>query len=116
MPTPDNLYHVEFRFTRCPMWINDGFEMRVIDWGPHPAYALPIEMRHIAEEEQGIQIPPMLTLDMQRAQQLCDALWEAGVRPTNGAGSVGQLAATERHLEDMRTLAFREPTRRRATP
>jgi hypothetical protein len=38
---------------------------------------------------------------------LIDALWTAGLRPTEGHGSTGQLAATERHLEDMRALAFK---------
>ena len=40
------------------------------------------------------------------AKRLIDALWDAGVRPSNGEGSAGQLGATERHLEDMRKLVF----------
>lgn len=28
-------------------------------------------------------------------------------RPTEGTGSAGALAATERHLKDMQTIAFR---------
>jgi hypothetical protein len=35
-----------------------------------------------------------------------DELWHAGIRPTEGAGSAGAMAATQRHLEDMRTLVF----------
>lgn len=34
----------------------------------------------------------------------CDR--RAGVRPANGTGSAGQLAATETHLKDMRAIAF----------
>jgi len=40
------------------------------------------------------------------AQTLMDDLWTAGLRPTEGTGSAGSLAATERHLQDMRTLVF----------
>jgi len=32
------------------------------------------------------------------AQLLMDDLWRAGIRPSEGSGSAGQLAATERHL------------------
>lgn len=49
---------------------------------------------------------PAVSLDDIDARQLMDSLWAAGVRPTN-VGSSGQLAATEKHLEDMRTLVFK---------
>jgi len=49
---------------------------------------------------------PILTLEEDQAQQLMDALWAGGLRPTEGHGSAGQLGATERHLADMRKLAF----------
>lgn len=38
------------------------------------------------------------------AQQLMEQLWNAGVRPAAAMGSIGQLAATEKHLEDLRTM------------
>jgi hypothetical protein len=56
--------------------------------------------------EEGACIPPALNLKTEEAQQLCDALWEAGVRPTNGEGSTGKLAATQAHLADMKAIAF----------
>jgi hypothetical protein len=40
------------------------------------------------------------------AQGLMDRLWTCGIRPTEAAGSAGQLAAVQAHLEDMRKLAF----------
>ncbi len=40
------------------------------------------------------------------AQVLMDELWNCGLRPTEGTGSAGSLAATQKHLEDMRTIAF----------
>jgi hypothetical protein len=55
---------------------------------------------------EGQEIPPALNLSESEAQQLCDALWEAGIRPTNGAGSTGQLAATQDHLADMKKIVF----------
>jgi hypothetical protein len=40
-------------------------------------------------------------------QQLMDELWKAGFRPsTEHHGTIGQLAATEKHLMDMRAIAF----------
>ena len=48
----------------------------------------------------------MFEMTRENAQRLMDDLWECGLRPSSGAGSVGQLAATEYHLEDMRKLVF----------
>lgn len=45
------------------------------------------------------------------AQQLMDDLWAAGVRPTEGQGSAGQIGAVQAHLADMRKLVFDSPTR-----
>lgn len=39
------------------------------------------------------------------AQQLMDDLYRAGVRPSEGQGSAGQLSATQAHLADMRKIA-----------
>jgi hypothetical protein len=48
----------------------------------------------------------MLRLGIQQAQQLMDELWQCGLRPTEGSGSAGSLAATERHLKDMQLVAM----------
>lgn len=55
---------------------------------------------------QGYEVQPTLRIDNDAAQALMDGLWECGVRPTAGAGSAGAMAATEKHLADMRRLAF----------
>lgn len=68
--------------------------------------AMPIEWRILKPEDAGKTIEPTLRITPTEAQGFMDELWRAGIRPTEGAGSVGQLAATERHLEDMRTLVF----------
>ena len=49
---------------------------------------------------------PTLTISIDAAQRLLDNLWDCGLRPTQGKGSAGQLAAVERHLHDMRIIAL----------
>lgn len=51
-------------------------------------------------------VPPTLTMPMDDAQGLIDELWRCGLRPTEGTGSAGSLAATERHLKDMQAVAM----------
>jgi hypothetical protein len=50
---------------------------------------------------------PTLQLDQTRAQRLMDELWHCGLRPSEGTGSAGALAATQAHLKDMQTLTFK---------
>jgi hypothetical protein len=45
----------------------------------------------------------MLTLEPHEMTTLMDAMWNAGVRPSD-IGTPGHLAATTKHLEDMRKL------------
>ncbi len=47
-----------------------------------------------------------VSIDQVEAQQLMDDLWQCGIRPTEGSGSAGAMAAQTRHLEDMRKLVF----------
>lgn len=54
--------------------------------------------------QPGSRIEPLFTLDKQAAQILMDDLWNAGIRPTEGSGSAGSLAATQVHLGDMRKI------------
>lgn len=49
---------------------------------------------------------PLLTISRDAAQNLIDELWFLGYRPEGGQMSVGQAAATGKHLEDMRAIAF----------
>ncbi|WBF05250.1 hypothetical protein [Burkholderia phage CSP3] len=66
--------------------------------------AKPVEL--VDHDERNI-VPPLLNLPVQAAQELMDELWRCGLRPTEGTGSAGALAATERHLQDMRSLVFK---------
>lgn len=67
--------------------------------------AKPVEFES-AENERGEEImgPPMLRLGTHQAQLLMDSLWQVGLRPTQGQQSEGQMAATTKHLNDMRSL------------
>ena len=44
----------------------------------------------------------LLRITREEAQQLIDELWQVGIRPTEGKGSAGALAAVEEHLKDER--------------
>ena len=58
-------------------------------------------------ENPGLAIDPFFCVEYGELQGLMDEMWRAGIRPNNGEGSIGQLGATERHLEDMRKLVFK---------
>ncbi len=82
------------------------------------AAAIDLYIKHNGAWVQGFEcvqvdkgtIPPVaLQLQDCQAQDLMDKLWMAGLRPTEGKGSAGALAATERHLEDMQKLVFESP-------
>jgi hypothetical protein len=70
------------------------------------AYMKPAEFDVIVSD--GGYIDPSLVLPIDDAQRLMDELWNCGLRPTEGSGSAGALAATQRHLEDMRALVFQK--------
>ena len=63
--------------------------------------ATPLTMVPLA---RGMICQPMAVLNIQQSQQLIDELWKCGLRPSEGTGSAGSLAATERHLKDMQSI------------
>ena len=69
------------------------------------AYGVSVTME---TKKPGLVVEPTLRIGMAEAQTLMDDLWNAGLRPTEGAGSAGSLRATEAHLNDMRALAFKQ--------
>jgi hypothetical protein len=83
--------------------LHDGIELWVAQRldGGRTAIAQPLVM---VEVDVGIYAPPTMLLKHDTAQQFMDQLWLCGVRPTEGTGSAGALAATERHLADMRDI------------
>lgn len=56
--------------------------------------------------EGAMIVEPTVHMIQDDAQQLMDALWVCGIRPTEGAGSAGAMAAAQAHLADMRTIAL----------
>lgn len=57
-------------------------------------------------EEHGVRHPPTIELRIDEATALMDDLWRCGIRPSNGDGSVGEIAAVRNHLADMQKLVF----------
>ncbi len=77
--------------------------MRQRTVGKGSVVARPVTME---KYEEGMPVEPMMRLRIPQAQQLMDELWQCGLRPTEGVGSAGSLAATERHLKDMQAVAM----------
>ena len=69
------------------------------------AYAAPVTL--VVESQSTISpLTPTFSLTRTAAQELMDNLWTCGLRPSEGTGSAGALAATQKHLDDMRRLVF----------
>ena len=56
------------------------------------------------EVEEGHMTEPAndIALNPEQAQELMDSLWQCGIRPVQGSGSAGSLAATEEHLKTVK--------------
>ena len=52
---------------------------------------------------------PTFEFDKASADNLMNALWEAGFRPSGYKSPDGEVRRLEAHLEDMRTLVFKKP-------
>ena len=76
---------------------------RQVTVGYGDAVAEPLTLQRA---EPNMCVQPFSQIGMQSAQKLMDELWQCGLRPSEGTGSAGSLAATQRHLEDMRKIAF----------
>lgn len=72
--------------------------------GKKIAVAQPITFQE--DQDEGQEIPPFMSLGPDEWQRLMDEMWRAGIRPTSGAGTATEAGALERHLADMRKLAF----------
>ncbi len=64
---------------------------------------LPVEMKKADQYEEQ---QPAIKISEEAAQILLNDLWLAGYRPSDGTGNVGQLKATQNHLDDMRKITF----------
>lgn len=95
---------MEVRCRRMP-W-SDRVELMAFETHP-TGRVMCAERLTMREVPQGDLIDePTMRLKNDEAQMLMDELWHCGLRPSEGSGSAGSLAATERHLKDMRTIAM----------
>lgn len=60
--------------------------------------ALPIELLVKDQEVNALIERPTLSLPSQSAQSLLQALWDAGLRPNDGAGSGAEAQALRQHI------------------
>lgn len=93
---------IEIMATKQPIWAGNCVEIRIIDRDKNQ-YAESVVMK---TGNIGDEIPAAFRLKPNQAQALIDHLWDCGFRPTEGTGSAGALAAVERHLADMKQIAF----------
>lgn len=93
--------NTEFRLIKTPFSFND------IEVYARRGDAI---MKEVVFEDvgKGLYSPPAFGLSAGEAQQLMDELWQCGLRPTEGTGSAGALAATQSHLEDLRKITFNQ--------
>lgn len=93
---------------KVPYHIGRGFDLRLIEDRFEGQSAKVFCAATVMEVPMGAEVRPLLRLTDEEAQRLIDQLWEAGVRPSNTVGSVGQLAAVQAHLDDMKRIAFKK--------
>lgn len=96
---------LKFFIRRDDIW-GDSFHVRMgARVGDRVVLAQPVQFVSMAEAPV-VESPPAFVLTKENAQSLMDELWNVGIRPTEGTGSAGQLAATQAHLKDMQKLVF----------
>lgn len=93
------------RFLVTSNFMRTGFDLHIGQSKENGEFAVVQPLTMMVTNEGSIT-SPAVTLSQSEAQCLMDELWRAGVRASEAAGSAGQAAATSKHLEDMRTLAF----------
>ncbi len=80
-----------------------GYRVDIVVDGPDGRWvAQPLVFETI---DEGAAITnPTMTVTHDFCQRLMDQLWNAGIRPTDGVGSVATMNATTAHLDDMRAI------------
>lgn len=79
-----------------------GLEIHIFARQPNGVFAGSVVMTEV--KDLIAPAAPACRIDPETAQGLMDSLWQCGLRPSEGTGSAGSLAATEKHLGDMRKL------------
>jgi len=93
---------MEIRAMKHANWVHGGIQIFVLD--PERKIYAVLECKK--DENEYAEIPAAAVLRTQQAQTLMDDLWNAGLRPSEGSGSAGAMAAVQQHLADMRKIAF----------
>lgn len=87
-------------------WGSNGIQFAIFDKETETRRA--VKSLQLEKVSEGESFGGTGCIGLNEAQVLMDDLWNCGIRPTEGTGSAGSLRATERHLEDMRKLVFKE--------
>lgn len=89
----------------------DGIGLMVVDtddYGKVSYYAKPVLFEMVERTPNTIgPVSPTMDLAMQDAVGLMNALWEAGVRPTEFKHPSGEINRMQAHIADLRAMAFR---------
>lgn len=96
-----NTVPFQFRVQRDLSFGPDTYRVHLYARMPDGRIAIPeaaVTMR-ILEPEDTTRSEPVLNVGKEALQALIDELWHLGIRPTEGHGSTGQIAATEKHLD-----------------
>lgn len=88
-------------FAQSAIWMFDDIEF-LLRCGNAIARPLVFEK----QEQDVAMTESCFRLGRREAQKLMDQLWNCGIRPSDGTGNQGQLQATEKHLSDMKKIAF----------
>lgn len=88
-------------------WSRD-IELWVADFRDNKLFGVLSDIIMENNPDVGVIRSTPIKISMENAQSLMDELWQCGIRPSEGTGSAGALAATQKHLEDMRKLVFKE--------
>ena len=95
---------MEIRMVRQACSWGDAIDVMILDRENH-SVVRKIEFERVPV---GTGLSPAFSIDNDVAQKMMDSLWDCGIRPSEGTGSAGAMAATQKHLEDMRTLVFKK--------
>jgi hypothetical protein len=74
-----------------------------------------LEVEELTEDDMFKASVPLFDISNDAAQKLFDQLYDLGFRQTD-VGTAGHLKATEKHLEDMRKIAFDQLDRLNNSP
>ncbi|MFA7333497.1 MAG: hypothetical protein WC130_04295 [Kiritimatiellia bacterium] len=97
---------MQFRAMTTAMSWKDRIDLFMLDPEKREYAVATFEMKKDLAE--CFEVPPVMHLSAPQAQMLMDDLWNCGLRPSEGTGSAGALAAVQEHLKDMRKIVFNE--------